>query len=69
MGQRISVRSVVTARQELRDRDWLIWHKPDPRAANRTKLLLIAKNVSLVEDHQIDLKDRRDFESSERRRR
>ena len=65
----ISVRTVITSRQALRDGQWLAWHKPNPRAANRTKLVLTEKNISSVEDHQIALKDRRDFKASEGRRR
>ena len=65
----LSVRTVFTSRQALRDGEWLAWHKPDPRAANRTKLVLTEKNIRSVEDHQIALKDQRDFEAAEGRRR
>ena len=65
----LSVRTVITSRQALRDGEWLAWHKPNPRATNRTQLVLIDKNIRSVEDHQIALKDRRDFEASEGRRR
>jgi hypothetical protein len=65
----ISRRSAVAARQALRDGQWLAWYKPNPRAANRTKLVLTEKNIRFVEDHQIALKDRRDFEASEGRQR
>jgi hypothetical protein len=65
----ISVRTVNTSRQALRDGEWLTWHKPDPRAANRTKLVLTEKNIRSVEDHQIALKDQRDYKAAEGRRR
>jgi hypothetical protein len=65
----ISVRTVVTSRQALRDGQWLAWHRPDRRAANRTKLVLTDKNIRNIEDHQTALKDRREFEASEAERR
>jgi hypothetical protein len=65
----ISVRTVITSRLALRDGEWLAWHKPNPRAANRTKLVLTEKNIQSVEDQQIALKDRRDFEASEQPKR
>lgn len=65
----VSIRTVITSRQALRDGQWLAWHKPNPRATNRTKLVLTDKNIRSVEDHQIELKNRRDFEVSEGRRR
>lgn len=65
----LSVRTVISSRQALRDGEWLAWHKPNPRATNRTKLVLTEKNIRSVEDHQIALKDRRDFEAAGVRRR
>jgi|SRR5471030_1712396 hypothetical protein len=65
----ICVRTVITSRQALRDGEWLAWHKPNPRATNRTKMVLTEKNIRSVEDYQTALKDQRDFEASERRRR
>jgi hypothetical protein len=65
----ISVRTVITARKALHGGEWLAWHKPNPRAANRTKLVLTEKNIRSVEDHQTALKDQRDFEAFEGRRR
>jgi hypothetical protein len=61
----ISVRSVVGARRALRDGEWLTWHKPKPRGPNHTKLVLTEKNVNAIEDHQVALRDRRDFDEHE----
>jgi hypothetical protein len=65
----ISVRTVITSRQALRDGEWLAWHKPSPSVTNRTQMVLTEKNIRSVEDHQTALKDRRDIEKSERPRR
>jgi hypothetical protein len=65
----ISDRTVIRSRLALRDGEYLAWHKPNPRAANRTKLVLSEKNIRRVEGEQINRKDRRDFEASEPRTR
>lgn len=62
----ISVRSVVTARQALRDGQWIAWCKPTPRGPNHTKLVTAQKNIDAIDDHQTALRDRRDFEAIRR---
>jgi hypothetical protein len=65
----VSVRTIITSRQALRDGEWLAWHRPHRRSVNHTKLVLIQKNMIRIEDVQTARKDRRDFEENERRRR
>jgi hypothetical protein len=65
----ICVRTVIASRMALRDHEWLAWYKPNPRAPNQTKLVLIPKNIESIRDEQTALKDQRDFEASERMRR